>query len=51
MQANGDLQVKSAGGTVRWDSGTSGHTGAFVRVQDDGAASVVDVNGVITSTH
>lgn len=50
MQANGDLQVRSAGGTVRWDSGTSGHAGAFIRVQDDGAASVVDVTGVITST-
>jgi hypothetical protein len=50
MQANGDLLVRSSGGTVRWDSGTSGHDGAFVRVQDDGAASIVDTTGIITST-
>jgi hypothetical protein len=50
MQADGNLQLKSAGGAVVWQSNSSGHAGAFVRVQDDGVASVVDANGIVVST-
>jgi len=50
MQPDGNLVVRNAAGAVLWQSSTSGHPGAFVRVQDDGIASVVDENGVVVAT-
>jgi hypothetical protein len=36
MQTDGNLVITSAAAVVTWNSGTSGHAGAFLYVQNDG---------------
>lgn len=48
LGSEGNLIV-TINGRAAWQSGTAGHPGAFVRIQDEGAVSIVPVDGVVTS--
>ncbi|WP_164874496.1 excalibur calcium-binding domain-containing protein [Rathayibacter festucae] len=45
MQSDGNAVVYSAGGSVRWQSGTSGNPGARMVMQNDGNLVIYGANG------
>lgn len=45
MQADGHLVVYDASWQAQWSSGTAGHPGAWLAVQDDGNLVVYDAYG------
>lgn len=45
MQADGNLVVYDASWQAQWSSGTAGHPGAWLAVQDDGNLVVYDAYG------
>lgn len=42
MQGDGNLVVERSGMGTIWASGTEGHPGAFLRVEDDGKIEIID---------
>ena len=49
MQGDGNLVVYSSAGAPLWNSGTNGHAGASLVLDDGGTLEIIDQGAVIWS--